>query len=489
MSYAQKQLASNITGKNFLFELKPIKAWRAIIGLVLATAISLLIGGPVAIVTFPLGSLALGWFLYRRYPLFYCSFTWWMWFVGPMVRRMIDLSCGGFTPGPWQLPSTLVTSISLLTLLKHLPKAHKQGGLPFIIAAASCLYGYLIVVLTRQGLVDIDKSTVLLLDWLAPIAFGFHVFIHWRDYPSYRQNLQRTFLWGTLFMGFYGIVQYVFTTPWDKFWLKTIQATGGASSFGTPEPFGIRVFSSLGSPQEFAAMIGGGLILLFCLRGREQLWANGAGYLSILLSLARSGWLSLLFGILVFFRTLKSNLQIRMAIGLVITALIILPVTTIEPFSTTIGDRIESLDDTDSDASLLTRREAFSYLFGHALVEFVGQGLQNPITPDIVVPKGFVLADNGILVILFALGWMGAGPYVLGLTLLIVQIRQACLKNKDIVLQAIYAIILGYLTLIFFKTISYGAFAFVLWGFIGIGMSGRNYYLAQKISEKSPRLM
>ncbi|MGB5632492.1 MAG: hypothetical protein WBM86_06905, partial [Waterburya sp.] len=59
------------------------------------------------------------------------------------------------------------------------------------------------------------------------------------------------------------------------------------------------------------------------------------------------------------------------------------------------------------------------------------------------------------------------------------QIQKACLKNNDIVLQAIYAIILGHLSQIFFKGLTTGVFATILWGFIGIGMSARNYYLSQ----------
>lgn len=479
MSYGQKQLASNITGNNFFFELKPIKAWRAIFWLVLAIAASLIVGGPIAIVTFPLASLAVGWLLYRRYPLFYCSYTWWIWFVGSAIRRIIDLRCGYFTPGPWSLTPILVTAISILTLLKHLPKAHKQGGLPFVIAGVSCLYGYLISIATDAS--EIDLATVLLLSWLGPIAFGFHLFVHWRDYPNYRQNIQRTFLWGVVFLGFYGIVQYVFAPPWDVFWLKTSQAEGAATSFGSPEPFGIRVFSSSTSPQDFAVTIGAGLILLFGLRGNQKLLANGLGYLSFLLSLARSGWLSWLFGILVFFNRLKSNLKIRMVIGILITILIILPVATIEPFSTTISERIQTLDDTDSDDSLSGRKEAFNVLFGEALGEFVGGGLQNPITPNVKIKmkSSYVIGDNGVLVLFFSLGWMGTLPYILSLALLISRIRQVCLQYNDLVLQASYAIIWGLLSQILFKTVTDGTIAVFLWGFIGMGMSARNYYLSQ----------
>ena len=168
-----------------------------------------------------------------------------------------------------------------------------------------------------------------------------------------------------------------------------------------------------------------------------------------------------------------------MVIGILMTALIILPVISIEPFSTTITERIATFDDTDTDGSLNSRREALFLLIGHAATEFVGGGLENPITPGVVVSKEYVIGDNGMLVIFFALGWIGGLPYLLSLTLLIFQIRQACLKNQDLVLQATYAIILGHVSQILFKSLTIGGFAMVLWGFIGMGMSARNYYLSQ----------
>ena len=478
MSYGQKQLSSNISGDDFFFELKPIKAWRAIFGLALATVISLLVGGVIAIVTFPLGSLAVGWFFYRRYPLFYCSFVWWLWFVGTLIRRIIDLRCGYLTFGPWNLAAGLVTGMSILTMLKHLPKVQKRGGMPFVIAAAACFYGYLIN-LVNQGFTDIDQATFLLFGWLAPIAFGFHIFVHWRDYPSYRQNIQRTFLWGVLFMGFYGIVQYVFAPPWDRFFLEEIRKDAGVLSFGVPEPFGIRVFSSMDAPQDFAAMIGTGLILLFCIRGSQKLLGSGFGYLSLLLSLARSGWLSWMSGTLIFFTVAKPNLKIRMFLGILLTVLVILPIATIEPFSEVIGERIESLSNSGDDGSLKARSGAFNLLIGYALVEFVGYGLQSPIKPNVKLSSTYDVGDNGVLVILFALGWIGALPYFISLISSIFQIQQASLKADDFMLHIVYAVVLGQLSQMFFKSVFYGNFSMIMWGFTGIGMSARNFYLSQ----------
>ncbi|MCG8363360.1 MAG: O-antigen ligase domain-containing protein, partial [Pseudanabaenales cyanobacterium] len=70
-------------------------------GLVLFLALGFLIGaGRFLVLLFPLGSIVVGVFLYRRYPIFYVGFTWWLWFLGPLVRRLIDYQSGHLTYGP-----------------------------------------------------------------------------------------------------------------------------------------------------------------------------------------------------------------------------------------------------------------------------------------------------------------------------------------------------------------------------------------------------
>ncbi|NJR45504.1 MAG: hypothetical protein HC775_06725 [Hyellaceae cyanobacterium CSU_1_1] len=111
--------------------LSPVPAWRAIIGLFLIIILCLLIGAaPILIFLFPLGSLAIGLFLYQRYPILYVGFTWWMWFLTPLIRRLIDYKCGYTTPFPQELAVLLVTSISLVTLVLHFPKIYNRDGLP-----------------------------------------------------------------------------------------------------------------------------------------------------------------------------------------------------------------------------------------------------------------------------------------------------------------------------------------------------------------------
>lgn len=474
MSYEPKLLTRSWED-NFLFELKPKEPWLAIFGLVLFVGMSLIVGGPVAIAAFPLGSLLVGWLLYRRYPILYCGFVWWLWFVGPLVRRIIDYRCGYLTPGPWTLTAALVTSISVLTLVKYLPRAYKYGGTFCTIAFVCCIYGWIISVV-NDGFVD--RGLFILLEWLGPVSFCFHLLVNWRDYPRYRQNIQRIFLWGTLALGIYGLIQYVFAPQWDRFWLEQI-GTDGTLSFGIPEPFGIRVSSMMDAPQTFASMITVGLILLYSRERGRNLWANGIGYLSFLLSLARASWLGWLVSISVLFPSLKNKLKIRLLTSIFLVVLIILPVTTIEPFSTVISERFESFTDTEEDGSYEARLEGYSRLIGVAMGEYVGKGIKNPIEPDVELKTDFVVFDNGILTLLFSLGWIGGLPYTLSMLLPLAPIRQTYLKNNDLFVNATFAIIVGLLAQIMLKTINSSSMGMILWGFLGIGMSARNYYSYQ----------
>lgn len=321
-------------------EVKP--AWMAIIGLTLFLSLFLVVGaGKLLILGFPLGSLLVGGFLYSRYPLYYSSFTWWMWFLGALIRRMIDYQSGYLTPGPWTLTPLFVTLISLMTFARHITKAHKQGGFPFILCFGSLLYSFFV-----GGIYNPKNRAVLqFLYWLAPVGFSFHLFANWRDYPRYRQHMQKTFLWGTLIMSLYGIWQYLVAPEWERFLLRNIDTY----SFGQPEPLGIRVFSTMNSPQAFSNTIGAGLILLLTVDGILPYPIASVGFLTFLLSRARSAWLGWFLGMIAFIPSLKANIQMRITVSILIATLLIVPLASIEPFSTTISSRLESFSSIEND--------------------------------------------------------------------------------------------------------------------------------------------
>ena len=448
---------------------RPTKpAWMAISGLSLLIGLFLLAGaGRILVPLFPFCSLVVGVFLYRRYPLLYNGFTWWMWFLGPMIRRTIDYKSGYLTYGPWTLTPLLVTFISAITLVKHLPRINKLGGLPFLLSIGSLFYAFAI------GSIQNPKNAVVnqFLAWICPVLFAFHLFVNWRDYPSYRRNFQRIFFWGTVVMGLYGICQYLIAPEWDRFWLRNINNL----TFGRPEPLGIRVSSTMDSPQSFANMMMAGLLLIFTTKGSKRFLGAAPGYLSFLLSRARSGWLGWCTGLITFLLSLKSSLQIRLIVTIMVGSFLVIPLTVMEPFSTVISSRLETLSSPEEDFSYQQRAEGYSELFNIALFEFEGKGLGHTIESDSIGSR-----DSSILSILFSLGWAGGIPYVGGLFMLLFRLLQAPERRFDPFAGCAFAIVLGVFVQLGLNQVFDGSIGMVFWGFLGIGMAANKYYFYQR---------
>ena len=285
--------------KRFSFGLEPPLGWTAILAFVLFTAVCIFSGatailrnGYIAV------SFAVGAFLYFKYPILYVGFTWWMWFVTPFIVRIVDLR-SGFDPSRFMLVSQyLVTLIPLHALLVYLPKSLRQGGLPFVMAFLGVFYGSLV------GIIKTTPMTVArgIFDWLPPIVFAFFLFINWREYPRYRQVIQRTFIWGTLVMGVYGVWQFIVAPEWDVYWLIETEL----KSMGNPAPLELRVWSTMASPAPFSGVMMAALLLLLTLVHYLNIPATAVGYLSFLLTSVRTLWGAWLIGLVTLFGSLKA---------------------------------------------------------------------------------------------------------------------------------------------------------------------------------------
>ncbi len=436
-------------------------------------------GGKLLVPLFPIGSVGVGLFLYYRTPILYVGYTWWFCFLASVIRRIIDYQSGSVTPGRWGLTAMLVASISLITLFRYAPKAWKSG-LPFLLSTVGVIYAFTIGIIFKNLNL---QYMVGFFEWLGPIAFGFHLFINWRNYPAFRQAIERCFVWGVVVTGGYGIIQYCIVPGWDRFYLDFISA----SSFGKPYPFEVRVFSTLGAPQAFGTVMMAGLLLLFGSQGSLRFPAAGVGYLSFLLSMARSAWLGWGVGFAAFFPFLKPRLQIRFALTIIVMAILVIPIVNLEPFSDAINQRLESLSTASEDASFQDRAEGYELFLNLALTEVVGQGLgstgprQTVGTTAITSLGG---SDSGVFPLLFSFGWVGAIPYAGGILIILLQLFQGKDSGRDFFSTAARAIALGTFAQVWLNNIFSDAFGLVLWGFLGIGLAAQKYYANQQTLQR-----
>lgn len=475
-----KLTTSKASNKGWGLELKPKAVWT-VVSAYIFIIIALLIAVPrLLIPLFPLGSIAIGIFFYRRYRLHYIGFVWWLWFLGTFVKRLIDYHCGYVTPWPYHMTPLLVTSISVTTFLRYLPGNYKRDGLPFALCFLAILYGFLMG-LIRQPTADYDREILILLNWLSPIAFGFHLFIHWRQYPRLRQLFQQVFLWGVLVMGIYGVIQFLTAPGWDKMFLIQFSRNGYSSYMGVPEPLGIRVWSTMGNPMTFAFNILPGLLLMFVSQHRLRFVAGGIGYLVFLLAQVRTSWYTWVICMAVFFVSLKERYQIRIFVAISLLLLLIIPLTTIDPFAEIIGSRFETLSSIESDGSFQSRMGAFERGINYAMSEVIGWGLMAPGQAPMIGNSGeglFSVMDNGYLMILVSFGWFAAIVYVMGIVLLVAKLFQ--IPSSDLFAVAARAIVIASLARMITSDITTEQYAMPIWSFLGIGLAACKYHSYQK---------
>ncbi|OCQ93115.1 glucose-6-phosphate isomerase [Nostoc sp. MBR 210] len=454
---------------------RSLQGWSAILGFILLSVTCYFAGAAGTLrLIYPVTALIVAIFLYLRHPILYIGFTWWMWFLTPLVARLIDYKVGWDPTRQILIAPYLVVFVTIATFLRHFPRASRQGGLPFILAFIGVVYSFL-VGLIYNAPVPVARG---LLDWLSPIIFAFHLFMNWRDYPTYRQNLQRTFLFCVLLTGAYGIYQFVVAPEWDRYWL--IQSKLFTSS-GDPVPFGMRVWSTLHSVGPFGAVMQTGLLLLFTASGPLIFPASAVGYLSFLLAQARTNWGGWLLGVILIMGSVKAKIQMRLIAIVVVMALCVIPLTTIEPISEVVSARLESFSNLEKDTSFKDRSGSYDRNLSIALSNVLGNGLGNiwKVNEKTGQIEVFVI-DSGILDMFFTLGWFGAVFYLGGLILILVSVIQYSEARFDSFVSAARAIGISSCAQLVIGSGMLSVSGMILWGFLAMAMSAHKYYQHQK---------
>lgn len=432
-------------------------AWSIIIGLFLFTFLGIGVGGAKALnLLFPFGSLAIAVFLYFRFPLLYVGFVWWLWLLTPFIRRLVDFKTSYTETSPVLLAPLFATSVTVITLVRYIPKLIRSYGLPFIITVSSILF------CLALGFVNFKITRVLenFLEILLPVSFGFHIIVNWHYYPAYRDNIRKIFVWGVVVMGIYGIFQYFVCPQWDAIWLINSDYNSG----GNPAPQKLRVWSTLNSAGPFAAIMGVGLLLLLDTNSKLKGLAYVVGGLSFLLSRHRSSWVSWILGFALIAGSSPPKKQLRMVIFVSIFVLLLVGLGSLEQFSDTIGGRFESLSSLEDDGSALARKAEWDEFLLPALSSLFGDGL------------GGLGHDNGILYFLLNLGWTGTVLYFAGLFMPIVVIYQSPFARQDNFIVVARSISISLLIQMPTSIPVLHVTGMAIWGFASYAMAGHLYY-------------
>ncbi len=439
-------------------------------GFLVATIFLGFVGVAASRQLYMIGCIFLGYIAWRDSPGRHFEIAIVLFSFTPFVRRVIDASCGydmlgTIISGP--LLTLLVPCVDLRLFIQR-PGVWRNSG-PFILFILCMVYASFISVF--QG--DFQPLMIQLIKWGTPVLYGLWML----DVARYPRNniiehASRAFLIVTPIMGIYGVEQYLNPAPWDRFWM--IYSDMG--SIGTPEPFGVRVFSTMNSPATFATFATAGLIIFsFTRRGYQAAFIGITIALSLLLSQYRTAWIAMSIGVV--YSWLYPKTRGRASVIAVVAVIVaILAVTSGGPIGDVISQRFDTLGQGAEDGSAKERMSEYhdfylmtdDYIFGQGFSRLIGD------IPGLVALDGTIISCYLV---------MGIFVGTLCISALIWAAYSAVSKialNDSPMRVATGAVVIGMILTMPLAGITAGESGFLFWSFVAIAISSPQQVLQQQ---------
>jgi putative inorganic carbon (hco3(-)) transporter len=297
-------------------------------------------------------------------------------------------------------------------------------------------------------------------------------------------------------VGIYGIIQFVVFPPWDAAWMQNT----GIVTAGLPEPFEVRVFSVLNSPEPCAAILA--IAIAFNLnrlkaKGGFAIAALLVCSITLLLTLDRSAWIAMgaAMGVyLIFSASPFRTLSTAFAHGIALVAIfsIAAPLLSAEAGQNSVAQRLQSFSMLSSDNSADSRLATGSELIAEATEYPLGEGLgiYGDATQLTSTSGAIRQLDNGILARLLEMGFVGFAGYAATLIFalgFIVARWSAARNSGDRTTRDIMATLLAVQTLLLVLDFSVdshlGLTGLLFWITIGIGLHQEHAHLGRTVAQ------
>lgn len=347
-------------------------------------------------------SLAIGLRALRKSPTRdYMSFTLLLWMFSPFVRRLVDWQSGRHEFSLSLIAPLAVTLLAAFALRRTMTRVTFKAAIPFFLYLAIVVYGLLLGLANGRGFAAIYAAA----NWIAPIVFALLILSNPAANAQIRETLTRTLIGGAVVMSIYGAFQFIVAPPWDTAWMIDAKM----ASIGRPEPFAIRVFSTMNAPGIFAVAVSSAFLLIFNRLSPRTVAAGAVMILGLALSLVRSSWGAVGLGIFLLMLIGDARTKFRAVAIIGLVGLAAMPLVMRAEFFDTISSRFETLSSIQDDRSLQDRA-----VFTNAMLEnfgtlLVGRGLGSTGIASNLTQSGDTLAvfDNGWLSLVFTFGFIG----------------------------------------------------------------------------------
>ena len=426
--------------------------------------------GPLAAVVellYPLVALLAAALLLWRRPALYLGFSWWVWFLTPEVRRLVDYRVGYTETSLVMLAPFLVSGMALVAVLPRLSYLPRPYRLPLAFVSAGLLYAYGVGVL-YNGLVT---ATFDLLTWGVPVVIGAYVLTQAQHAAAFGEVTRRAFVWGLLIMGLYAAVQYFYLPAWDGYWMDN----AGLGSIGSSQPLQVRVFSTLNSPGPYAAVMMAGLLLVFTRGGLITALGAGAGFLGFALAAVRATWAGWLIGFIVVAASLPLRLRARLLGTFFLLVLVAVPLFTVGPVAGLLSQRLQTFTNLGSDVSFNERLALYASLPEFTAGNPLGRGLGSTGVASSLSSQKPSLQnlDSGVIAVLYSFGILGTLYFVGGAAALLGAALRGGLRSRNVTDASYIGITVAAISQLAFGNAWGGVSGMILWVFPCLYLASR----------------
>jgi len=225
----------------------------------------------------------------------------------------------------------------------------------------------------------------------------------------------------------------------------------------------------MNAPGPFANTMMVGLLMLFIVRSPLRLPAAVVGYLSFLLSIVRTAWLSWIIGFALILKNANPRSVSRVLLSIILLLVCLVPVLHDPRLAPVVGDRLNTFSDLAHDASFGARLDMYQALLTDALNNPFGHGLRN-----LEISRG-ITVDSGVLAIIFSLGWVGGTFFAVG-TLSLFLRKERTAERNDEFFKAGNVILVALLTQIVAGNIFVNVTGAMFWIFAGMRLGARRFH-------------
>lgn len=327
-----------------------------------------------------------------------------------LVRRLADAQAGFDPSNPILLTPYACSLLAAFAFLSYWrgPQPRYVGA--FLVVLGAVAYGTLLAVLQGRmiaGLVDALK-------WSIGPLLAVYALSRGAD-PRIREVVEDCLVWGGAAMGAYGIWQFVSPAAWDAEWMRGATLLGMMTSIGTPDPFSVRVFSTMNSPGSLGAMLSAGIILALKRRFPVALPALTLMGIGLALCQYRTIWAATALAVLMLValrpRVVTAGRLLAMAsLGFLAAATLVLP-----DVRAVIADRAATLLELRGDKSLESRRGQYQATLRSEESFVVGSGLGIAGSSRRFDRQPPVVIDSGLIEIARGLGVVAGAAFVLAI--------------------------------------------------------------------------